>query len=56
MKKFFQGMIQNIADYIRETDKLLLGLCAIASLFGCALVFSATRYTGESRQFFVQLL
>ena len=56
MKKFFQGMIQNIADYIRETDKLLLGLCAVASLFGCALVFSATRYTGESRQFFVQLL
>ncbi len=56
MKKFFQGMLQNIADYIRETDKLLLGLCAVASLFGCALVFSATRYTGESRQFFVQLL
>lgn len=47
--------IQNIADYIRETDKLLLILCAAASLFGCALVYSSTRYIGSSRQFYVQL-
>ena len=46
---------QNIADYIRETDKLLLLFCFAASLFGCALVYSATNYTGSSRQFFVQL-
>ena len=50
MKKFFQ----NIADYIRETDKLLLLFCIIASLFGCALVYSATRYSGSARQFYVQ--
>ena len=49
-------IIQNIADYIRETDKLLLILCAAASLFGCALVYSATRYIGSTRQFYVQLI
>lgn len=49
-------LTQNIADYIRETDKLLLLFCLVASLFGCALVYSATRYTGSTRQFFVQLV
>ncbi len=38
MKKIWQ----NIADYIRETDKLLLLLCIIASLYGSMLIFSPT--------------
>ncbi len=40
MKKFWQ----NIADYIRETDKLLLLLCIIASLYGSMLIFSPTGF------------
>ena len=31
-----------IADYIRETDKLLLALCLAASLFGSFMILSAT--------------
>ncbi len=49
----WQGLLRNIADYIRETDKLLLILCTIASLYGCALIYSAT--PGSNREFFVQL-
>jgi len=44
-----------IADYIRETDKLLLGLCLAASLYGSFVILSATAYTGSSRQFYVQI-
>lgn len=47
---------QNIADYIRETDKLLLLFCITASLYGCAMVYTTTRYTGNTRQFLVQFL
>lgn len=45
-----------IADYIRETDKLLLALCLAASLFGSFMILSATNYTGSSRYFYVQLI
>ena len=48
-------LLGKIADYIRETDKLLLSLCIFASLYGCLLVLSTTHYTGSARQFFVQL-
>ncbi len=44
-----------IADYFRETDKVLLLLCTCASLYGSMMVLSTTRYTGSSRAFFVQL-
>ena len=44
-----------IADFIRETDKVLLSVCLFTSLFGAAIVLSATRFTGTSRAFFVQL-
>lgn len=44
-----------IADFLRETDKVLISLCVLASLFGCMLVYSATYRTGTARQFFVQL-
>ncbi len=45
---------QTIADYIRETDKLLLLLCTLASCYGSLLIYSATNMNG-SRQFLVQL-
>lgn len=33
-----------LADFIQQADLVLLGLCCIATLYGIALVFSATRY------------
>lgn len=45
---------QSIADYVRETNKLLLILCIAASMFGCALIFSAMRYTGQTRTVLTQ--
>lgn len=45
-----------IADYIRETDKVLLTLVFAASSYGCLAVMSATAYTGSMRQFFTQLV
>jgi rod shape determining protein RodA len=44
-----------IADYIRETDKVLLALIFAASSFGCLAVLSATAYTENMRQFLTQL-
>jgi rod shape determining protein RodA len=44
-----------IADYIRETDKVLLILIFAASSFGCIAVMSATAATGEIREFITQL-
>ena len=48
-------IIAKIADYIRETDKLLMGLCVFASVYGCVAVFSSTNYlTKSSRPVLVQ--
>lgn len=33
-----------LADFIQQADLVLLGLCCTATLYGIALVFSATRY------------
>ena len=41
-----RNLRQNIADYFRETDKLLLFLCTLASLYGAALIYSATNMYG----------
>lgn len=49
-------LFSRIADFIRETDKLLLAVCAVASLFGSVAVLSATRYTDSIRPFAVQLI
>lgn len=49
-------VISRIADFFRETDKLLLLLCVFASLFGCAAVYSSTRYLETLRPFAVQLV
>lgn len=48
-------LFSRIADYIRETDKVLLLLVFAASSFGCVAVLSATAYTGSIRQFLMQV-
>ena len=45
-----------LADFVRETDKILLLLTISASLFGCVAVFSATNYMGSQRAVIVQTL
>lgn len=50
------NILGKIADYFRETDKVLLSICVFASLFGSIMVMSATRHTGSLKQFFVQLI
>ncbi len=52
MKRFFG----HIADYIRETDKILLTLCTIASFYGAVLVWSATYISAGYQKLIVQLL
>ena len=44
------------ADFIRESDKILLILCVFASLYGCLAVFSATHYLENYRPVIIQLL
>ncbi|NBI66202.1 cell division protein FtsW [Pseudoflavonifractor sp. 60] len=38
-----------IKEFFKKGDVILLGLCLAASIFGLALVFSATQYLGEGR-------
>lgn len=46
-----------IADFIRESDKILFSLCAFCSVYGCVAVFSATHYlTSNMRPVIVQAL
>ena len=52
MIKFFE----RIADYIRETDKLLILLCTAASLYGAVMVLSATYISSGGQKFAVQLI
>lgn len=49
-------VMAKLADFIRESDKLLLILCAFTSLYGCAAVFTSTHYLENCRPFIVQLL
>ena len=35
-----------LADFIQQADLVLLGLCCAATLYGMALIASATRYLG----------
>jgi len=44
-------VLGKIADFIRETDKVLFLLCVSAGIYGSVLIYSA----GGSRRFFVQL-
>lgn len=56
----FTALRLGVADYVRETDKLLLILCIISSTFGCAMIYSAMHYTSTIRtaltQFFAMIL
>lgn len=45
-----------IADFIRETDKILILVSVAAGLFGSVAVLSATRYLESYRPFTVQLI
>ena len=45
-----------IADFIRESDKILLLLCLFTSLYGCVAVFSAPHYLENYRPVIVQLI
>ena len=51
-----KGLFSRIADYIRETDKVMLFLVFFAASYGCIGVFSATYYTGNHSQFFTQFV
>ncbi len=44
------------ADFVRESDKLLLILCLFATSYGCLAVFSTTYYTENFRPFLVQII
>lgn len=48
-------IISRIADYIRETDRLLLALCIVSSLFGSVEILSVTHRLSTLRPFAVQL-
>ena len=43
-----------LAEFFRQADLVLLGLCCAATLFGIVLIFSATRYLGSNRNVLVQ--
>lgn len=49
-------LIAKLADFFRESDKILLILCFFATSYGCMAVFSATNYMGSYRPVFVQIL
>lgn len=49
-------LLGRIADFVRESDKLLLLLTFFASAYGCMAVYSATNYSGSSRPFIVQII
>ena len=49
-------IIAKIADFIRETDKLMLLLCIIATGYGSLAVYSATLHLNSYRPLAVQLI
>lgn len=49
-------LLGRVADFIRETDKLLFLLCIFASGYGCVAVLSATHPSGSLRRFFMQVV
>lgn len=48
-------IIAKIADFIRETDKLMVLLCVLATCYGSIAVYSATTHLNSLRPFLVQL-
>lgn len=49
-------IIGRVADFIRETDKLMVMLCVLATGYGCLAVYSATRYLDTVRPLLVQII
>lgn len=49
-------LLAKVADFIRESDKILLIICIFTSLYGCAAVFSATHYRATYRPFLIQFI
>ncbi len=47
-------LFQRFADFIRETDKILLSLCFFTTLYGCAAVFASTYYMDNLRPIIIQ--
>jgi len=47
-------LVEPLASFFRKGDLVLLGLCTAASLYGIALIYSATRWTGGNRSVVVQ--
>lgn len=45
---------ESIIEVIQGADLILLGLCCTASLYGIAIIFSATRYNEDNRKVLVQ--
>ena len=45
---------ESIIEVIQGADLILLGLCCTASLYGNAMIFSATRYNEDNRKVLVQ--
>ena len=52
-----KAVFRKLADFIRESDKILVLLCLIASSFGCISILSATQYLNTGmRQFLMQVI
>ena len=50
-------ILHTVADYVRECDKVLYGLCIVAALYGGLAVLSTTYYVmGGARQLIMHLL
>ena len=52
----FKRLKENILEIVQQADLILLGLCCAASLFGIAMIYSATRYNApaDNRKIIVQ--
>lgn len=53
---FLKYILGKIADFVRESDKILILLCLFASTYGCMAVFTSTYYTGNIRPVFIQIV
>ena len=50
----FKRLKENVLEIIQQADLILLGLCCAASVFGIAMIYSATRYNNDNRKIIVQ--
>ena len=44
----FKRLKETILEIVQQADLILLGLCCAASLFGIAMIYSATRYNAPA--------